>query len=113
MTRHPPPLTSLQDLDSIIQDRDPVTNKLNYITFYLITPDEEVFFGKSLKGNQTTLEEFSSALEHVKDEEIFPEIPENTTLTVAPDSLDDDSAFIKRPGLIRYDVWKGTDTIPR
>jgi serine/threonine protein kinase len=112
MTRHALPVTSLHDL-TIIEDWDPVTNKANYITVYLITPDEEVFFGQSSKDKRDmTLEEYSSALEHVKDNEIYPKIPENTTLTVASDSLDDNTAFIKRPGLSRYDLVKETDFVP-
>jgi hypothetical protein len=36
-----------------------------------------------------TLTEFTSALKYVKDGEIYPEIPKDITLTIAPTSLND------------------------
>ena len=111
--KKPPVVTSLQDL-AIIEAWDSEANKPKYVTFYLVTPDEEVYFGQSTKNKRDlTLAEYSSALQHVKDEEIYPEVPNDITLTIAPDELDDTSAFIKRPGLNCYETMKGTDYIPR
>ncbi|KAF9765712.1 hypothetical protein IL306_001979 [Fusarium sp. DS 682] len=111
--RTPPTVTSLQDL-TIIEAWDTKTNKPKYVTFYLVTPDEEVFFGQSTKNKRDlSFEEFTAALEHVKDEEIYPEIPKDVTFKIAPDNLDNNSVYIKRPGLNNYETMKGTDFIPK
>ncbi|TAQ86249.1 hypothetical protein B7494_g5415 [Chlorociboria aeruginascens] len=94
-SRKPPPITSLRDL-TIIEAWDSETNTPKYVTFYLVTPDEEVYFGQSPKNKKDmTLTEYSAALEHIGDDEIYPKVPTNTLLKIAPDSLDDSSAFIK------------------
>jgi hypothetical protein len=111
--KKPPVVTSLQDL-AIIEAWDSEANQPKYVTFYLVTPDEEVYFGQSTKNKRDlTLAEYGSALQHVKDEEIYPGVPNDITLTIAPDELDDTSAFIKRPGLNCYETMKGTDYIPK
>jgi hypothetical protein len=51
-----------------------------------------------------TLAGYSAALEHIKDNEVYPEIPTDTQLTIAPEGLDDSSAFVKRPGLDCYEI---------
>jgi hypothetical protein len=111
--RKPPLVSSLQDL-TIIEAWDSETNMPKYITFYLVTPDEEVYFGQSSKNKRDmTLAEYIAALEHIKDDEIYPEVPTDTQLTTAPESLDDSSAFIKRPGLDCYETMKGSNYIPK
>ncbi|KAF8858152.1 hypothetical protein BDZ45DRAFT_674123 [Acephala macrosclerotiorum] len=111
--RKPPPVASLRDL-TIIEAWDSETNTPKYVTFYLITHDEEVFFGQSSKNKrEMTLAEYSAALERIRDDEIYPEVPTDAQLKVAPESLDDSSAFIKRPGLNCYETMKGSNYIPR
>ena len=34
-------------------------------------------------------------------------------LTLAPENLDNDSVYIKRPGLTSYESMKGTDFVPK
>lgn len=53
-----------------------------------------------------------SIYEHINDDEIYPVVPKGVALTIAPDELDDTSAFIKRPGLNCYEDVKGTDYVP-
>ncbi|KAK5988163.1 hypothetical protein PT974_12303 [Cladobotryum mycophilum] len=109
----PPSITSLQDL-TIIESWDTETKTAKYVTFYHITPEEEVFFGQSFKNKRDmSLEEFQAALEHIKDEELFPEVPANVELTIAPENWDNSTAFIKRPGLICYESVKGTNFITK
>jgi serine/threonine protein kinase len=63
-----------------------------------------------------TLAEYSAALEHmehIKDDEIYPEIPTDTQLTIAPENLGDSSAFVKRPGLNCYEIMKGSNYTPK
>ncbi|KAL6859883.1 hypothetical protein ACO1O0_003907 [Amphichorda felina] len=59
-----------------------------------------------------TVEDCNAALLRVGDEEIDPELPPDVDLTIAPDHLDDNSAYVKRPSLIWYDTMKGTNFIP-
>ncbi|OAQ97387.1 hypothetical protein LLEC1_04214 [Akanthomyces lecanii] len=108
-----PPVLSLQDL-TIVEAFDPGATEAKYVTFYQVTPEDELYFGQLFKKKkEITLSEYSAALEHVPDSEIYPTIPQDTPLTIAPDDLDDVSAFIKRPGLNCYEEMKGSDFIPK
>lgn len=62
---------------------------------------------------EISLEEYSAGLEHIPDEELYPEVPKDVNLTIAPFHLDDVSAFIKRPGLNSYETMKGIEFIPK
>ncbi|EPE34776.1 Protein kinase-like (PK-like) [Glarea lozoyensis ATCC 20868] len=107
-----PVVTSLRDL-TIIEAWDTKTNSPKYVTFYYITQDERVYFGQSSKNKRDiTLDEFSAALEPVRDDELYPEVPTTISLTIAPAELDDHTAFVKRPGLVFYEEMKGTSYIP-
>ncbi|KAF3230339.1 hypothetical protein TWF191_010225 [Orbilia oligospora] len=111
-TKKPPTVTSLRDL-TIIEAWDWETNKPKYTTFYLVTDDEELWFGESPKNKrEITIEEYNSLLRRVGDDEIYPEIPKDVNITIAPDVLrDGDSVFVKRPGLVSYEEMRGTDYI--
>jgi len=112
LAQSPPLITSLRDL-TIIEAWDLETNTPKYVTFYYITQDEHVYFGKSSKNKrEISLEEYSAALEPVQDDELYPAVPMEMTLTIAPADLDDHTAFVKRPGLICYEEMKGTSYIP-
>ncbi|KAK4220507.1 kinase-like domain-containing protein [Podospora fimiseda] len=90
------------------------TNAPKYCTFYHITRDEQVWFGQSFKNKrELSFQEYSDALELIKDEEIFPLVPEGVELTIAPDHLNDDNAYVKRPGLNSYEEFKGTDFVTK
>lgn len=109
-----PSIASLDDLQ-IIESWNPETNTLMYVTFIHITPDEEVYFGELHKHpRDITFTEYGSALKRIDDDEIYPKVPEGSTLKVAPEPpLDDASIYIKRPGLMRYEMKIGTDCIPK
>jgi hypothetical protein len=63
---------------TIVEAWDPDTNSAKYITFYLITADEVVYFGESSKNKRDmTLQEYSSALKLIPDDEIYPEVPDD------------------------------------
>lgn len=105
-----PKLTSLRDL-TIIEAWDCEKNAPKYVTFYLVTDDEELWFGQSSKNKrELTLDEYHEALERVPDGEIYPEIPPDIELTIAPDDIDG-PVYIKRPGLNSYEEMKGTSHV--
>ncbi|KAI0407488.1 kinase-like domain-containing protein [Xylaria palmicola] len=107
-----PILTSLQDL-TILEALDPETHELKYVTFYHVTSNDELYFGQLYKQKKNiSLADYSLALDHVRDEEIYPLVSEGTPLKVAPDHWDDTTAFIKRPGLNCYETMKGSDYVP-
>lgn len=115
LRRNPPPIRSRQDL-TIFEVWDSGGNRPDYVAFFLVTPDEQIYFGRSYKSQaDITLAEYTSALEYVDDEEIYPETPKDIALTIEPDKLNltDASTFIKRPGLYCYDIWKNTNFIPK
>ena len=111
--KKPPVVSSLRDL-TIIEAFSQGASESKYVTFYLVTPEDELYFGQSFKKKkEISLAEYNAALEYVPDSEIYAEVPQNTTLTIAPDGLDDTSAFIKRPGLNSYESMKGSDWVPK
>lgn len=104
-----PKLTSLQDLTIIeawCDGRDSERDPPNYVTFYHITADDEIWFGQSFKSKrEMTLDEFQAALERIPEANVYPEIPPNTKITLAP--LEDKTngpLFIKQPGLKAYEA---------
>jgi hypothetical protein len=112
-SKKPPKLSSFWDM-TIFEAFDPGSKESKYVTFYLITSEDELFFGQLFKKKKdTTLEEYHNALQHVPDSEVYPLIPHHVTLTIAPPELDDVSAYIKRPGLASYESFKGTEFVPK
>ncbi|AEO70700.1 uncharacterized protein THITE_2122389 [Thermothielavioides terrestris NRRL 8126] len=111
--KKPPVLSTLQDL-TILEAFDQGATEAKYVTFYLVTAEDEVYFGQLFKPKkEITLEEYNAALKYVPDSEIYPAVPPNTALTIAPTDLDDTSAFIKRSGLNCYESMKGTNFVPK
>jgi len=85
-----------------------------YNIFYKVTPDDQVYFGQSMKSKEEiTVDECMAALQHIDDAEIYPPVPPDYSLTIAPAHLTDASAFVKRPGLVSYQELKGTSYIPQ
>lgn len=111
--KNPPPVRSLQDL-RIFEVWDSGGDKPDYVEFFLATPDEQIYYGRSNKSRvDVTLEEYNAALEYVDDDKICPEVPRDTAVTIAPDGLDEASTFVKRPGLHCYAIWKDSNQIPK
>lgn len=107
-----PNVFSITDL-TIVKAWDPDTNSSKYITFRVITPDEAVFFGESPKQKRDmTLEGYNSALNRIADNETYPEVPQNVQLKLALESLDDNLAYVKRPGLNCYETMEDTGFVP-
>ncbi len=106
-------ISSYQDL-TILEAWDKETNKPKYVTFYHVTADGEVYFGQSSKNKrEITLEEYVSTLERIRDEEIYPEVPGDASLTIAPDSFDDVSAFLKNPNLDFFESTRTNDNFAK
>ncbi len=106
-----PPILSSWDL-TIIEAFQRGATEAKYVTFYHVTLEDELYFGQLFKSKkEITLAEYNAALERVPDSEVYPEVPQDTPLTIASDDLDDVSAYIKRPGLNVYETMKGSDFI--
>ncbi|KAH6856582.1 kinase-like domain-containing protein [Chaetomium sp. MPI-CAGE-AT-0009] len=82
-----------------------------YIEWYHFTPDDEAYCGTSDKGRlDITLDELAAGLERISDEAIYPEVPTDTQITVAPKTLDRGTVYIKRSSLKRYKDVEGGST---
>lgn len=105
-------LRSLQDL-TIVESFSPGSTVPKHTTFYHITCDERLFFGQTSRNKkELTLHDFRHALERVPDEEVYPSIPPQPPLTIAPDGIDHPT-YIKRPGLNSFEDMRGTPFVPR
>ena len=100
-----PNLRSVEDLESISEDTDTQTGEVRYTTFELFH-DGHGYFGQIFKPkNSIMLAEYNEALKMVPDEEIYPELPEGSNLTIATQAR---SSYFKRPNLSIYELVKGT-----
>ena len=105
-----PEITSIQDLDAVVDARDPTTGAIQFTTFYLFTGNDVAFFGKIPKEkSEISFEEYTAALERVPDHIIFPALANDTVslLTSAPEGHDD--KHIKRPNMSMYDLFDDDD----
>ncbi len=101
-----PEILPLQDLDAVVETRNPKTGAFEYITFYMFTKDDAAFFGQLSKArNKASMQDFSSALELVPDHHIFPNLPPGAELSLAPEAHDGDECFIKRPNMSMYELF--------
>ncbi|KAJ6177978.1 hypothetical protein N7519_008439 [Penicillium mononematosum] len=102
---------SLQDLTIVESWKD---GKLKSTTFYHVTEDEEVSYGYTPKNKrEMTIAEFNSSLRRVQDKDIYPEIPTDVQLTLAPEGLGSSLVYVKRPGLQWYEDMIGTNHLPK
>ncbi|VUC28869.1 unnamed protein product [Clonostachys rosea] len=104
---------SLQDLTIVEHFEHGATNPKT-TTFYHISNDEKLYFGETLKSKmETSITDYNSALKRVPDEKVWPEVPADVNLTLAPDNLTEKSAFLKRPKLKAYSSKNDNSLIPR
>lgn len=82
-----------------------------YVGFYLIKDDGDVWVGETKKSKkEMSLEDYQEALEYIPEEEIYPEIPPEIELTIAPNDING-AVYLKRPGLLSYKEMKETSYI--
>ncbi|KAL2023336.1 hypothetical protein VTK56DRAFT_3074 [Thermocarpiscus australiensis] len=75
--------------------------------FAVIEDDDTVYYGRlNMPKLKITSEQFTSALRQIPDEHLFPELPGDANITVAPDDLDKSKYYIKRPRLVYYPDYK-------
>ncbi|MBE3049945.1 protein kinase family protein [Candidatus Bathyarchaeota archaeon] len=107
-TRHE--ISSIQDLDAIVDTRDATTAAIKYTTFYLFTSNDVALLGKIPKAKaEITIGEYTAALERVPDRSIFPALTNDTVavLTSAPEG--NDNQYIKRPNMSMYELCDHDD----
>lgn len=104
-----PEILSIQDLDAIVEASDPTTAAVQYTTFHLFTSNDVVFFGKIPKAKaEISVEDYTAALERVPDRTIFPDVADETELTVASDDIHKQQ-YIKRPDMSVYELFDDDD----
>ncbi|EAQ88059.1 predicted protein [Chaetomium globosum CBS 148.51] len=75
----------------------------HYVEWFHYTEDHEAYHGSSYKDRRDmTLDEFATGLKRLSDDAIFPEVPTDQQITIAPKNLDGSTIHIKRPGLKYY-----------
>ncbi|KAF2253441.1 hypothetical protein BU26DRAFT_515796 [Trematosphaeria pertusa] len=108
----PPKILSIKDLDDVSEDLDLDTGKIRFTTFYIVDEDAFAFFGTVSKPSKDiTVQDINSALARIPDEQIYPSIPTDSTLTVAPGLIVDevDKFYTKRPNFGIYDRVQDSD----
>uniref|UniRef100_A0A8H7N2T2 Protein kinase domain-containing protein n=1 Tax=Bionectria ochroleuca TaxID=29856 RepID=A0A8H7N2T2_BIOOC len=104
---------SVQDLTTL-ENYERGATKLKATTFYHISNSDELYFGVTSKGKMdTSIPEYNSALKCVPDETVWPEAPADANLTLAPNNLTEELAFLKRPQLKSYSLKNDNSLIPQ
>ncbi|KAF2247605.1 hypothetical protein BU26DRAFT_520707 [Trematosphaeria pertusa] len=101
----PPKVVSTKGL-GFSEDLDPDTRKARFTTFYIVDDDDFAFFGTVFKPKKDiTVQDINSALAYIPGERIYPPMPADTTVTVAPERIGEqmDEFYTKGPSLIIYD----------
>jgi serine/threonine protein kinase len=110
----PPVISSWSELakSGLYETFDKETHEFLYTAFIVVDDDDALYFGLlRIPKLQITLDQAASALQQVPDEDVFPEVPQDAQLTIAPDDLDLDACYIKRPRLSMYHEYKKDDCL--
>ncbi|KAK3335871.1 kinase-like domain-containing protein [Cercophora scortea] len=106
-----PRIAAWKDLFLLAEGFSSETKEFLYTTFSYVDEEDNVYHGQIFKPKlQITLEEASAALVRLPDEDIFPELPPDGQLTIAPETLRS-GVYIKRPRLSSYEDYKEQDAL--
>ena len=99
-TEKRPNITDRADLE-IHQCFDETNGR--HVKWYHFTADDEAYCGISYKAEEDiTLDEYAAGLKRMSDDAVFPKVPTDAQVTIAPKELDGGAVYIKRSGLKRY-----------
>ncbi|MBE3043324.1 protein kinase family protein [Candidatus Bathyarchaeota archaeon] len=100
-----PHITAWEDLTFFHEDVDDASD-IPYTVFAVIDEDDMAYFGKlDHPMRDITLQQLTSALAPVSDEDLFPEWPLGAELTQAQDTLPS-NIYVKRPDLALFKVFQ-------
>ncbi len=106
-----PEVEQFNHLDFVAESFDTTTKDFLYTMFAIVERDDSVYFGQlPIPKLEITPKEFTAALVHLPDEEIYPEFPSGGELSAAPDQLASHH-YLKRPRLFTYDEYKADDVV--
>ena len=99
-TEQRPNITDTADLE-IRQCFDGTNGR--HVKWYHFTADDEAYRGVSYDDERDiTLDEYAASLKRMSDDAIFPKVPTDAQVTIAPKNLNGSAVYIKRSGLRRY-----------
>ncbi|KAI0974131.1 kinase-like domain-containing protein [Xylaria arbuscula] len=101
-----PQVTKWSDFVHVSEEFDSETRELKYKMFAVIDSYDTIYYGElPMRKADISFDQVTAALKPIPDREIFPEWPLSGTeqSTQAPSVP---SAFIKRPNLSQYDIFK-------
>ncbi|KAH6957514.1 kinase-like domain-containing protein [Ilyonectria sp. MPI-CAGE-AT-0026] len=99
-----PQITSWEQLLGAYELVDEATGVFKYTKFVAVE-DDMIFYGQLNKPKaDISFQEVTDALARIPDEEIFPQWPQEVTLTEAPEKTPAE-VFIKRPCMELYDIF--------
>lgn len=111
-----PRITAWEQLTHVSEEFDDETGEFQYTMVALIDEDDRVFYGElPIRRAQASLEQVTSTLVRVPDEDIYPKWPSSadgtgrSRLTPAASTPPERLSvryFVKRPDLTRLDVFK-------
>ncbi|KAK3694439.1 kinase-like domain-containing protein [Podospora appendiculata] len=106
-----PQIAAWKDLFLLAEEFSSETKEFLYTTFSYVDEQDFVYHGQICKPKlEITLEEASAALVRLPDEDIFPELPPDGQLTVAPETWTSD-VYIKRSRLSSYEDYREQDAL--
>lgn len=81
----------------------PLPGQGSRLKWFHFTADDEAYIGISDKDlEDMSLDDYVAGLERVPDRDIYPELPADQPVTVAPENLDKAVTFVKHGGITMY-----------
>jgi serine/threonine protein kinase len=109
-------INKVTDLCSICQDdrgKGPNGERVPRTAFAAVDKEENAFFGEKsgISMRDLTVDDIRECLRPLPDEEIYPLLPEDENITVAPDDVA--GFYVKRTAWSTYLDFRGTEFLPK
>lgn len=106
-----PKVEGREDLDLLYEAHETATGKFIRTGFAAFTDDDTVYFGElPTRKLQITWDQYSAALRPIPDSHLFPTLPSDYELTVAPEAPKG-TFYVKRPHLFFYRDYRDDDVL--
>ncbi|KAF5023097.1 hypothetical protein F66182_4854 [Fusarium sp. NRRL 66182] len=99
-----PQIASWEQLLWVSEEVDEDTGNFKYTMLAAVENDEIYYSQISQRKADISFQDMTNSLTQIADQEIYPQWPQETALTKAPDELSL-SIFVKRPRLALYDIF--------
>ena len=111
-----PQITSWADFAHVSEEFDSETHEFQYTMFAVFNKDDVIYYGElPTRKAEISFQQVMATLKPIPDSEIFPEVSLSGANQFTPVPMElptNTQAFIKRPNISQYDVYKRYNVVP-